>query len=29
MAYWITQGLTPLHLALAAAAAMLTILIPV
>ena len=29
MAYWIMQGLTPLHLALAAFAAVLTFLIPV
>jgi hypothetical protein len=29
MAYWIMQGLTPIHLALAAIAAMLTFLIPV
>ncbi len=29
MAYWILQGLTPIHLAVAAAAALLTFLIPV
>ena len=29
MAYWIMQGLTPIHLAIAAVAALLTVLIPV
>jgi hypothetical protein len=29
MAYWIMEGLTPIHLALAATAALLTFLIPV